>query len=114
MQTLDCGHEPTKMEEGSLGTGVAHNVDGTTSCYNCATQWIKDSAVAHGKTWAYVSSDGKRIITWNGDFLGGILSRNVSGYKAYYRAKLWDGTLWYGQGPSESGTYVSLRRYKNQ
>ena len=109
---LDCGHLPST--DAGIGTGVARDVTGKTLCYECATKWIKETAEETGKTVAYVSSDNTKIITWNGDVLGTITRRTLSGYKAWYVARLWDGKLWYGQGPSESGTYVSLKRYKNQ
>lgn len=112
---LDCGHAPTKVAAGSISNGIARDIAGNTLCYECATKWIKETAEETGKTVAYVSSDGRNIITWNGDVLGTvIMAVPASGRRTFYRARLFDGKVWYGWGPAEVGTYVSLRRYKGE
>lgn len=111
-EVLNCGHEPTPQKKGSLGTGAAV-FNGQTMCYDCAAASIKTGALADGRFTAYVSSDGTKITTWDGQEIGIVRRRTVSGYKAWYQVTAY-GKAWYGQGPSESGTYVSLRQYKGE
>lgn len=111
--TLDCGHEPTPTE--GAGNGIAFDSDMSTMCYECAAGKLKADALMNNHIVAYVSSDGHRVTTWDGQELGKVLDYHDAGqYRTFYRAKLWDGRAWYGWGPSESGTYVSLRPYKSQ
>ncbi len=74
METLTCGHEPTKTD--GLGTGRASGrlPDGRTGtmCYPCATlstnQDINDATIGD-KTTLYLNEDGKSITTWTGDVI---------------------------------------------
>lgn len=114
-EILDCGHVATPTEPGSLGNGVAHTSDGKTMCYKCAADMIKADALRDNHLMAYVSLDSKRITTWDGQTLGTISdTHEANRHRTFYRAKLWDGRHWYGWGPAETGTYVSLRPYKSQ
>lgn len=113
MTVLDCGHKPT--ENSGLGNGVAR-FEGQTMCYDCATVKLKSDALMNNHIMAYVSSDWMTITTWDGQALGKVIKAHDSsdGRKTFYVCRLWDGRRWYGVGPAESGTYVSLRPYKNQ
>jgi len=111
-EILDCGHE---SDPSGFAAGYARSDEGTL-CYKCAADKIKADALMNNHLVAYVSLDDERITTWDGQTLGEILFSRVSkaARKTYYSAELWDGRLWFGTGPAESGTYVSLRPYKNQ
>lgn len=111
-EILDCGHAPTETDS-KISNGIARDAAGNTMCYKCAADRLKADALADKVFVAYVSTDGKWITTWDGQRIGTVHRRTVSGFKAYYRVTAY-GKIWYGQGPSESGTYVTLRQYKNQ
>lgn len=113
MLILDCGHEPTAQPDHSITNGIARNRANQTMCFDCAAKALKEDAESTGVLTAY--STVHHITTWDGQRLGIIIYRGpASGHRSYYQVSLWDGKLWYGWGPAESGTYVTLRRYKNQ
>lgn len=106
---LDCGHPPYPTE--GVGTGYGRDEAGKTHCYECC--FTRDVARLRTATRfvAYVSSDGKHIINWPGWVLGTVTYANVSkrAKKVFVRVTDVHGRHWFGQGPAESGTYVSLR-----
>lgn len=112
---LDCGHAPTPTS--GSGTGYAtDSTTGETKCYACADQYEIDLLRTADRFVAYLSLDSKRITTWTGGTLGTVTRATDSApaKKTYVRVTDVHGIDWYGVGPIESGTYVSLRRVKDQ
>lgn len=107
---LDCGHAPTP--DSGIGTGSAIRPDGTRICYPCADD-EQQAHVADPETRrvvAYTSMDGRKVTTWTGGTLMRIVHRTDNGRQSWIRARAHDGSLWFGQGPSGLGMYVSLKR----
>lgn len=136
-QVLDCGHEPTPTT--GCGTGTAHKTDddGETwsMCYDCAYIELMDDIVLtgieiQGKTeWrlptVYMSSDGKTVTTWDGQFIGHVTyhgethvfgTRYRDGRKNRHHI---DVKITYGAdvvnayGTGAPGEYCALRRRKS-
>lgn len=130
---LSCGHAPapTFYTAGSVVTvgnrpvtmtgdeilfpGYAVTPDGRKICPACA-----DSEQAAemsrtpigGRFFAYLSSDGRNVTTWTGGVLGRVTRTTSNDRQTFVRVVDASGGHWAGIGPSESGTYVSLRRVK--
>lgn len=108
----DCGHEA--FSEG-LGTGYARTQDGRTLCYDCADEAQREDMRTADTFTAYLSTMNRSVTTWSGGVLGTVTEYHVSraARKCYVRVTDVHGAHWYGVGPSESGTYVTLRRSKS-
>lgn len=107
----DCGHEAIPQ---GLGTGYARTPDGRTLCYDCADNAQREDMRTADKFVAYLSSMNRSVTTWSGGVLGTVTQYGVSraAHKCYVRVVDVHGAHWHGVGPSESGTYVTLRRTK--
>jgi hypothetical protein len=106
---LDCGHEPTPS---GIGTGYARMPNGETLCYDCADNAQREDLKTATRYFAYLSSDDSHVITWSGGTLGHVTYLNRNRRQTFIRMRDVHGRMWAGIGPSESGTYVSLRRIK--
>jgi hypothetical protein len=108
---VDCGHEA--VAEG-IGTGYATMPDGKRVCYACADASERERMRTADSMFAYVSTDSRSITTWTGGKLATVTAVWTSdrARKTYVQATDVHGTRWYGQGPSETGNYVNLRRAK--
>jgi hypothetical protein len=117
---LDCGHwsEPSLVMDpnGGIGgaAGYATTADGRRICYADADAAQRDELRTAARFTAYLSGDGKTVTTWSGGTLGRVTAQWESkrARKTYVRVTDVHGGTWSGQGPAESGTYVSLRRVK--
>lgn len=129
--TLACGHEPTPTYY-TAGTRVTvgdsvitmtgdeilfpgYGTDPDTGerfCYPCAGARERSRMARSSRFVAYLSTDGRRVTDWPGNELGRVTSSHDSraARKTYVSVTAWDGSEWYGVGPLESGTYVTLRR----
>lgn len=109
METLDCGHPPT--DSPGLGTGYARTEEGKRICYACADDRQREEMRTANTVVAYVSTDGKRVITWSGGSLGTITAMwDGRNHRRYVHVTDVHGAMWHGSGPQESGTYVTLHR----
>jgi hypothetical protein len=126
---VDCGHvanpdfflvpdwrkyadTPGKGVTGFPGYGT--DKDGKRLCYACIGRNEIESLRTENKIVAYLASDNKTVTNWPGTKLGTVTYVNVpkAARKVFVRVTDVHGGLWYGQGPAESGTYVSLRKAK--
>lgn len=120
--TPDCGHTVTP-KPGSIGTGKATDPKtGRTMCYPCAEAAEREAIKTADRYTAYLSGDGKHIITWTGATLAVVVSYGISSPRctptcgryrmAYVRAETPDGVQWYVSKSDQMGV-VTLRRLKN-
>lgn len=137
-QVLDCGHEPTPTE--GIGTGVAYrdNSDGEreSMCYHCAYVELMDDIVMVGISLrndqadfrlptVYMSSDGKTVTTWDGQFIGhvtyhgkphvfGTRYRDPSQTRHHIDVRITYGAdVVNAYGTGAPGEYCALRRRKS-
>lgn len=119
--TPDCGHTVTPVP-GSVGTDKATDPKtGRTMCYPCAEENERQAFAKADRYTAYLSSDGKHIITWTEAILATVTSYGISSRRytptggsyrmQYIRARATDGTLWYGV-KSDNMDVITLRRLK--
>jgi hypothetical protein len=96
------------------GTGYSTDSDGFTRCYPCSDTAEREQMKTADRVFGYLSADNRSVTTWTGGILARVTSHHVSkpARKTYVRAVDPDGVVWSGTGPSESGTYVNLRRRK--
>lgn len=123
-ELCDCGHAPTPD---SLSTGYATDRTGRHICYACAAD--ADRAYAATMTrddtplMAFVtpwpgpagthSERRVSIITWPGVKLGhGFKARTLPGNARAFVEAWIDGRHMWGWTPTENGSYVALRPYK--
>lgn len=110
METLDCGHV---AQPDGCSTGYGRIEGDYTMCYACIAQderefWIPLTNC----TIAYLSSDGTRIVGWPGHTLMSVDRAwdSKSARKTFVRATDTHGAKWYGSGPRDNGSYVTLHR----
>lgn len=109
--TADCGHQVTPT---AISTGYGTDPEtGKSKCFDCCLADDIRRLRTEQRFTAYVSADGRTLVNWPGGTLGRITSHHVSraARKTYVQVTDVHGAKWYGVGPAESGTYVSLRRY---
>ena len=109
---LDCGHEPTKYEDGRLSAGYGVSDDGTTFCDPCFDEHQRDRLTQVRHYTAYL--DGDRLTTWTGCELAKITQRRTTragfgGTRVYFRARDVHGARWYGNSPGD-GMYARMHR----
>jgi hypothetical protein len=116
----DC--KQTLPVQASGGTGYAHckDPDGRERlvCYPCTDKRTREDLKTATRFFAYVSSDGRRLTTWNGGDLGAVYlgephpwSRGPrADRRRYLSAVDCHGTRWHGTGAP--GMYATLRRCK--
>lgn len=108
---VSCGHEAVPS---GIGTGYAIMEDGKKVCYTCADDRQREAMKTADVVYGYLSQDRRSVTTWTGGTLARVTEAWTSerARKTFVRATDAQGVRWYGQGPSESGTYVKLRRAK--
>ena len=110
----NCGHE---VIPGGISTGYGQTREGYTLCLKCCGE---DEAAmlpfAPDPYVAYLASDNRTITGWPGNPLMRVtrMTESRRARKVYVQAVDPSGVAWFGTGPRESGTYVTLRRYKGQ
>lgn len=118
MPIADCGHTYQSPDGGFGAAGYATRPDGKTCCYLCADDEQRALLLTDKRVFAYLSADGKTVITWTGGKLATVTrlkSATLSGFGSTYRryyiravdvhgAHQWTGT---SPGP---GMYCRLRR----
>ncbi len=100
------------------GTGYAELPSGLRVCYPCADNRERENIGRGLPFFGYLQ--GSHIVTWSGGlmfYVKQIATRRnggaCAGKRHYIRARsAVDGTMWYGSGPAENGTYVRLRQCK--
>lgn len=138
-QLVDCGHyaqpnfflvpdwekyadTPGKGVTGTPGYGTDPET-GKKSCFDCCHKADVELMRTADRFTAYLSDDHKRITNWPGGKLGtvteytesrGRWSQHGIVHRCYVRVTDVHGNKWYGTGPVENGTYVSLRRVKSK
>lgn len=131
--TLSCGHDPqpTYYTAGTVLTvggrqvtmtgtevmfpGYAVTADDRRICPPCAdSEMAAEMAAAQigDRFGAYLSTDGRNVTSWTGGVLARVTRITRNRRQTFVRAVDVDGHQWSGIGPSESGTYVTLRRVK--
>ena len=114
---LDCGHAPSPHS--SISTGIARDREGKTYCYECAAITDREAIECGDDIYAYVSSDGKRIITWAGIELMRVTHNGTahSGFHFtvmhYIRAIAPNGKTYYGKNGG-NGMAIRLKANKGQ
>lgn len=115
---LDCGHPPTPTE--GIGTGYARTPDDKMICYECADNMQRADMADPNRRQitAYISSDGKKIITWSGGELANITGHRTyqGGWKRSTMHMFWaidprTGRHWYGRNKGE-GMIITLTARK--
>lgn len=130
----DCGHPPTVLPAGSIGTGYGRALDGKTFCYECGAermrQHFRDAKYGDEPIVAYVNdymlsqpgvhpNDSRdiEIIDWPGSVMGkGYITRasfGVGGRRHYVVVKI-EGRVWHGKYYPQAHELVRLRLYKDQ
>lgn len=115
-QRLDCGHAPTLQHPGSITNGIARDSEGKTMCYTCAYKAQLKILDTDDVIVGYLSADGRKVTVWTGETLMTVTRAwdSRAARKTYVQAIDHNGTHWYGVGPLESGTYVTMRRRKGK
>lgn len=117
MEKLDCGHFPTKTES-NISNGIARDRDtGKTMCYDCASKPDIEAVERGEELYAYVSGDGKLIVTWpgielmkvtyNGTARTGFYGSSIS----YIRAVAPNGKHYYGKNGG-NGMWIKMKPNK--
>lgn len=114
----DCGAVRLFRLKG--GTGYAR-VDGNQlCCYECADARQREDLRDQSKPfYAYVSGDGRKVITWNGGELGTVYNyaESSSGWRgstiARFRVRDVHGNYWQGRGGGR-GMCCTLRKLKGR
>lgn len=111
---LNCGHYSSVWADMTgLMPGYGY-FEGYTLCYGC--MYVDQAVSMRWETTFFAYQAGNRITDWVGNRLGDVLRSKVN--KAGFAPQLmvWvvdlHGQHWYGTGPTESGTYVRLRKIK--
>lgn len=114
METLNCGHTPTAIP-GCTGTGYGVTPDGYTLCYQCGYEDTLAAMRWETTLFAYQASNGM-VTDWPGHHLGKITAQRVvtGGVASRLKVEMIDlhGQRWHGTGPTDSGTYLRLRKAK--
>lgn len=121
---LDCGHAPTPTP-GGIGTGRAiDRRTGRTRCYPCAEAHEREMIKTAQAFTGYLTDLRPNVVTtWTGATLAVVTSYSTGARRIApsggtfrmqnVRARTPDGTMWHGQGSSDSDA-ITLRRFKNQ
>lgn len=119
-EVCDCGHAPSR-EPGSFAVGYARLMgNNAVVCYVCTDALQRfdwQETAPGGKFGAYVSTDGRRIMTWTGGELARVTEHGTSraGFHGstlhYWSAVDSAGNGWHGRngGP---GMHVTMTRRK--
>lgn len=112
---LDCGHPPTSLPSGSIGTGYSRSSEGTM-CYSCGDDHVRELMKTEDQLFAYMSQTQTRLITWSGGDLGRIEGRKITRNRRMIIAWVTDchGQRWIGRGSAQNGDYLKLRRLKGK
>ena len=111
---LDCGHAPSPHNECS--TGTARTEDGREICWKCSHEQERAFMRKHGKTFAYLNSEGTAVTDWPGKPLSdrvrilGTSRDNFGGERTYLRF-VFEGEVWSGYAMGR-GMYGRFRRTK--
>lgn len=114
---IECGELFTKPPPEGGASGYAVRENGARICYACADLEERKFMRAHTVKTAYVSSDGNRVTTWTGGFLGEVVNwSEISCFghrKTNLTIRAFDGTLWTARA-TEAGMVCTLRKLKGR
>lgn len=111
-----CGHPPTPQAKDSCTTGVGWTRGDVPLCFDCSAFAEREDFIRAQAYFAYLSGDGKRIMTWTGHTLAQVSRETVrrvgyGGERTYLRAVDSRGQAWHGTSPGRN-MYCRLRRAK--
>jgi len=108
----NCGHV---AESDGFTTGYGETREGYRLCFACCGEDETNMLPFRLDPYVgYLSADNRRVTGWVGNTLMHVtgVSESKAARKMYVKAVDATGAHWFGVGPRESGTYVTMRRYK--
>lgn len=93
---------------------VASDRDGNRFCRECAEANELEAFASANHYTGYIGSDERHVTTWTGKPLVTVtaLWESKRARRRYFAGVDAQGNRWYGSGPRETGTYVSMHKRK--